>query len=1335
MSTDVNLNGLSDDSKIKEYIRNELMPRVFHDIPVSNLNVGMFSLISEYLSQTIEQQSFTNSFFFNEAFITKSVLPDSIYAHAAIFNLGYGFAKPSCCNFLFELKIDDLKKNATLNPNNGLYEIIIDKNTRFNIKSNGSVYSLDYDILIQFKDYGEGTNVSTMWNAQYVNMDDNFVAVNQKTPYILYRVSHTWLCLFVTASEYVRNKVVVVNNTTRGIPNNDKVVEMPDHICGFDVKYIDTQGNETQLDRNHILTVHSTVPDEKPYIHYIMDNCQTIRFIFQMNGTNYFVPEVNSKFEFTIYTCHGASANFTAFNNELEQPGVITSTSRYPNNANIMKAAFVIGASSGGVDIGTADLVRRQTIEAYNTANVISSDHDIDEWFKTFFFQNVLYPYFFKRRDDPWGRIWSGFLALKDSKDNIFRTNTLTGVVPYEVLYNNNDNTVSSNEIIIPPGWVWTYLGTSGDLRYTVTPFVGNGTKVEFANTSMDIGERFVFANPFGIRIQKYPFAIGYFNPWINESITSSKLTLQMSEDGIDAKDDFSKTYHATPIVSNIQRTFLNNYYKLTTCISPSNDVWGFNGEDLVRYRGGNNITEPYFDVNAWTYLKKPNTLMSESTPILVKQAEDGYLPFNPEQTYFCVGQKTQNEDGTWNLTKFWIQDNTEGDAKRIEIPVSGELYLTGSDELWGDGLDAKWRGYEVYFNGPTDITLTPTVHDLFTFARADSGSNYYRMQIVDGAPFGKIQRIIVSNATKMRNMTNYGETVLVRIGNPGDERISINVEYSDANTATYVISNAKAVYVPFEFERIGGQYVFDVSTVGENGILLYADMKSTSTATLAENIDYYRMPLNLIGKNEPIFYAENKLIPVELNNMRVVLTAMINGSETGHVEMIPIKKDEDGTYEFFANMYPLNQLVGLDNLIHIASRDVGGGTWIPASPNTSVNVTADNPEFKISILVRSKFSTLTHMDGFEGFRLVDEFKLDDFSLVQELKEMRSVVEFGESAIPTQEEIDLYNSYTVLNKTAKTPEEEMCRLYPVTDYVKSKIIGKDPIYPKEQVQQIAINLESTLLQYNTEFEQIEPDADLQAILKQITNYVHLIAVDAEIPYQGITWEDIFNVFNNYDSLITEAFKNTNVTGGMKVKLVPFVESDLMIQDQFKEFVSSFVNVHKSIEPVIMTRLEGNNYLDCKLIATYGLPHSYVPDTLENTSSYWPDLDVQIEFDVKLNNIGLATTTISALKDTIKTYFARLTSIHTVVDDISMDNNIYISTLIKQMESNENVAFLKFRGWYTNDKNTQNGFYMDANTQAIVMKRKSFEEFTTEEMESFVPEMFILKDDNIVINII
>lgn len=1330
MSNEIMLNNYSDDAQIKKYISGVLMPRVFHDIPLNVLNTGHFSIINEYMSQAMEQLAYTSSFYFNESFITKAVLPDSIYAEAAIFNIGYSYAIPSSCNFLLELKIEDIFKNATINPKTGLYEFILDKNTKFNL-SNGNVYSLDYDILVQYKSIETASRSAAVpaWNVQYINRDESNVVAKNKNDYIIYRVTDTWLCLFVQASEYERQTHIIVNNTMNGIPNADKTITCDNHIAGFDVKYIDKNGNGVFLPRDHILTMHSNVTDNDPYIHYIMDNPQTIRFMFQLNGNKYFIPEQNSSFEITIYTCHGESANFTGFSDE-DQPKVITAANRYSNNGNVMKAAFVISPSVGGTNIGTVETVRRETIEAYNTANVISSDHDIDEWFKTFFFKNVLYPFFFKRRDDPWGRIWSAYLALKDSDDYIFPTNTLHGKIPYDVLYNNNDNTLSSNEIIIPPGWIWTY---GNENRYTVTPYTkGDGVTIETAKTLASVNEKFVFANPFGIRIQKDPFAIGYFNPWINEFVTVSKisnLTLNTSQVVDNNKEDLSYIYHATPIMTNIKRTYQQDYYQLTTYISPTVSQWA-DGSQLVRYVR-QNAAAPTFSDAMWNYFKQPMDLFSANIPILPLTDNDGYIPFNPNKTFLCVREKNRLDDNKWELVDIWIEDRSGVKPKIVYIPITGDVtMLYGDDATWGNkGL---WNGYEVYASGNVDISIyddsTLSKHNL-QFERITT-QNYYELRLSEEAVLGDVTRIVVGSASETE-LTKFGEEKLYRIGKSYSSNVDINVYFKDGTSELYSITNAANVYIPYPYKQEGGSYVFDLNDLDATSIILYADMKPSPESGA---INYYRIPFGAIDENAAMFYIANKLLPVDQNNLRVLLHASINGNETGHAEMQPVRKESDGTILFSVNMQPLNELVDIDNRINIASINNGGGSWIPKHSNGTVGVDATKPDLKISILVRSedkmRDSDIEIGDEYTGFRLVDQYSIDDISLVQELKEMRSVVNFGESSTPTKEQISLYNEMIALSEYDDT--QPLGNIYTITQYAYNRMNGVIKT-PYVTIRAIASNMreqidaftktyvecvETTLPTSFTKFDEI-----LEMLIKSDNG-------------DSLNWNDVWRKMFDYKQMINNAFEYTNMNGGVEIQLVPMVKYSLMNSDRFESFVASFTQVHKAMEPVIMHRLEGNNYLDCKLIATYGLPHSYCADTdVELNGVFWPDLNVQIEFDVKLFDVSLTTNTLDELRTIIKSYFNRLTSIHTPVDMISTDNNIYISHIIQQMEEHPNVSYMKFVGWYTNEKNVVNGSYMDANIQSIKQKWVKLEDFPKKELERYTPEMFVLEDRNIVINIL
>jgi hypothetical protein len=1350
MADQVFLNNISDDSKTKEYVSQQLMPRVFHNIPMNVLNVGQFSVVNEEMSQVMEQLGFTSAFYYNESFITKAVLPESIYAQAAIFNIGYSFANPSSCVMLLELKLSDIYNNATFNADSGLYEFILDKDTIINL-SNGNSYSFDYDILIQYKNIetSQGTATIPAWSVRYINTDEaNVVSINKKDPYIQYKVAQTWLCLYVKVREYTRTTYTVVNNMTNGIPNEDYLITTTEHMCGFDVRYIDGEGNSQWLDHDHILALHADVKDQQPYVHYIMDNPQTLRLKFQLQGSRYFVPALNSRYEIVVYTCHGQAANFSAWNPE-DQPNVISNTSHYTNNGNVTKACHVVGASQTGTDIGTVETVRRETIEAYNTAKVISTDHDIEEWFKTFFFKNILYPFFYKRRDDPWGKIWAGFIALKDADDTIFRTNTLHGKIPYRVLYDNlGPNVMHEKEIIIPPGWIWVYPNAEEN-RYTISPYVASDSGlIETAKTLESIPNKFVFANPFGIRIQKDPFAIGYFNPWV--SLFSPLTKIYTTYYNTTNTNDITTLYHASPINFLIDRTYMNDYYDINTHINPSMDAW-IDGTPLVRNVRKNTVA-PYFSNSMWSYFKQPIDLYVQNIPLMTLTERDGYLPFIPERTYLCVGTKNRIDDDRWALNNLWIEDYSEDPAnpKRIAIPITGSVdMIYGLDSIWGNELIAQ----PVSTVESTDITiggLNPS--DPITFDRV-TDRQYYEMRVANNASLGAIEKIIVDSVTET-DLTKYGESRLWRIGNRYQSHVFINVYFQNSNDEAsivrrYDIGNAADVYIPYAPTRVdeNNLYVFELSNVAAGGIILYADMKPSATDGA---IDHYRVNFNDIPYNVSLFYVKNSILPTEKNNMRVVLHAAIDGIETGWVEMQPVQKETDGTYLFNIPAYPLNGLVDIDNRIHIASVDNGGGSWNPRTSGSYVNIDASKPEFTVSILIRTQDSTfdpgLNLDNSFLGFRCVDQYSVDDISLVQELKEMRSVVNWGDSSEPTQEDLKAYDNllslgvYDASTYNLFTIAQYYYELFTAGEAVvmtfaqliqtgNSMLHGEKSIDTYAEQYTLSDKLDFLYRLTSQICTTATSNADIIDIMKTMDSSL-LDKTDQEI------WGHMYDLYNAYASDVDDMFTPYGVNNGVEIQLMPVVESALMTNASFKTFVAAFTQVHTAIEPVIFNRLEGNNYLDCKLIATYGLPHSYCSDVdKELETAFWPNLDVQIAFDVKLYNTSLTMNTLNELRIMIKSYFNRLTTVHTPLDIISMDNNIYISQLIRSMESHPNVAYLKFKGWYTNEKGDPDGNYMNADYQAIVQKWDTLEEMPTDELERYVPEMFVLEDKNIVLNAI
>lgn len=1365
--TPVLLNNYSDDSQIKAFMQSELAVRVFHDIPLNVLNAGQFSLTTEYISQITEQLSFTSAFYYNENFITKAILPDSIYAEAAIFNIGYSFATPASSNFLLELRIDDIMKNAVFNPDNDLYEFILDKDTKFNLPE-GFVYSLDYDILIQYKNEATATMEATnpAWNIQYINRDQVNMCATNKNLYLPYRVTNTWLCIFVQANEYERETHRVVNNTGAAVPNADTVITCTNHIAGFDIKYIDSNGNETYLSRDHILTIHNKVKDLDPYVNYIMDDPYTIRFMWQLAGNGYFVPDSNSSYEIIIYTCHGKAANAPNYKND-KQPQIITATNRYTNNANVMKAVFVIGSCMGGTDIGTTETVRRQTIEAYNTANVISSDHDIDEWFKTFYFKGLLYPYFFKRRDDPWGRIWSGYVSLTNDADNVYKTNTLHAALTYSQLYDNSDTTVSSNEIIIPPGWLWTY--SNGGNLYTVKPYIENGTKIEDAKSLANISDKFVFANPFGIRIQKDPFAIGYFNPWVNQYNSASH---------VDADGNKTSLYHASHIISHIERTYINDYYDITSTLTTNVSAL-ITGEPLITYTKSTAMT-PALSDSLWDYFKKPLDPYSSSIPFMRLTNKDQVIPFDPDMTYLCCTSYDESSDGSYyKLNGLYILDYTSNpeSPRRIDVGVDASIFThVGDIATWKKAVGIPYTDNpDIYLQvSPSDL------EDYLSFTRIPS-KNYYELRLPDNAPNGAIKRMVVTLASETE-LSKYGEVNLVKLGG-SYQTVVVNIYYDAEGMekhATYKIINAANVYTPYAWDPDrsdvnANNFVFDLSNVGANGIILYTDMKpSPSSGAVA----YFRLKFSDVSDTLPLFYLRSSQLELSKNNMRVVMSAIAEGAVTGTVEMLPVNIEQDGSYIFNTTINPLTELIDLDNRIFVASTTEGGGSWINATGNkTHLDVT--NPQLKLSILIRNmddpnkESSPAEFGNAYAGYMVVDEYMLDDVDLVQELKEMRSVVDFGDNTPPTGEQQNLYDtmikldtyvdgvyniydmkryahdryhdlvpdSYTdsafIAFKTAAASNREILNVC-FTEY--AEIVSEDKPNWFDGFYDMLDHI-ATFEQYILLTEKPEDWDPTQYYRKVGNDFIpgtedDVWAYDLWYEKTALDWEAIYNQLNNYKTDVDDAFSILNVNGDVVIQQVPFVARSLITSEDFAQFVAVFTQVHKAIEPVIFSRLEGNNYLDCKLIATYGKPHSYSADIdVEDPNKFWPDLSVQIEFDVKLYDNGLDKTTVNDLKDIIKSYFNRITTVHTPTQNLSMDNNIYISNLIQKMEEHKNVAWLKFKGWYTDEKNVSGGNYMSAIVQAIVQKWKKLEDMPTDELERYVPEMFLLEPSNIVINVI
>lgn len=515
---DIIVRNYTDNFNIKEYIQQELVPKAFPNIPMNKLNLGFTGIVSEYISQGIEDAQSTAALMMNESFISKAVMPSSIYANAAVFGLGYRFAKPSKCSFAVQLSLSDIIKNAKPVIGTTISRYILDKDTQ--IILGDSIYVFDYDVYIDFT----MINRKRVFNIYY-NIEETNSISDITSPYIKHQVTTIdWLVLFVDLKEYMRktDTVSITDNTIT--TNSDIQLKWTRQIAGIDVVYITPQKQRLSLK----LKTQDTKPDVEPFAWYKFIDDDIISLSFTSN-TGYWNPEFNSSIEYTIYTCTGASANFTSYDRRTGVP-IKKTGERYPYNSDTKMVAICYSGSVGGEDRGTIEDLRDDVLLAYNTVNVLTTDHDIELWFETYGKRHNTIAKFFKRRDDPSGRLFSQFIAIVNDT-YIYPTNTLGIKVPLPTSSDSNDyfdavtySNGNISEVSIKPGHLWTYEKISDNeySRDTLEMVTNQNTNkpviVTDDLTNILKDDKFYFVNPFYIKIHKDPTTMVSYNYLINHT-------------------------------------------------------------------------------------------------------------------------------------------------------------------------------------------------------------------------------------------------------------------------------------------------------------------------------------------------------------------------------------------------------------------------------------------------------------------------------------------------------------------------------------------------------------------------------------------------------------------------------------------------------------------------------------------------------------------------------------------------------------------------------------------------------------------------------------------------
>ena len=166
------------------------------------------------------------------------------------------------------------------------------------------------------------------------------------------------------------------------------------------------------------------------------------------------------------------------------------------------------------------------------------------------------------------------------------------------------------------------------------------------------------------------------------------------------------------------------------------------------------------------------------------------------------------------------------------------------------------------------------------------------------------------------------------------------------------------------------------------------------------------------------------------------------------------------------------------------------------------------------------------------------------------------------------------------------------------------------------------------------------------------------------------------------------------------------------------FIQAFADQYDAMEPVL-SRLDGNTFLDFKLYNTYGRSTNYYIgpedgiETLKDSTILLDDVHVRVNLVLSVYDRSLFTQTSEDVVNKVIETFQSL--------DTDKNTDLYVSDIIRDIiDGIPNVRYVRFLGF--ND--------YDANKQSIFVKYSDISELNEELLQIRVPEIIRVDSESI-----
>ena len=564
----------TDNFSVKEVALDKLFPKYFPNISSDLLNIGEIGFIEEQIANALEDGFNTSSVLMNESFPIRAIMPESIYSHAAVFQLDNVYTNCASVGVVIMLTESEILEKGTKKGNKTTF--YLDKRTVISINAdqNGNEnvteipFTLDYDVrIVALKKQITGSEVEYNYSANYVFDSVNCISgVND--PYLRIRkTGNGYLLLFLNLHQVERVEIDdnIINNTKVNFPI--KTYDFDNGLAGFDIFYkAPSDTSWTQLEKR----LKNSLPVRNPFCYYRLSDEQTLEITFSPKD-NYFQPEFNSSLHIVLYTTLGKDGEFESYSGSSFD--FQFNTDNYPYNEGLTIAMQTTSDCSGANDKMDLEALKALTVEMYSSANEISTEHDLEQYFYDYKYRYGNEIKVIKRRDDITERLLSAFILVKRD-DYIYPTNTCN-IKLTEAQY---DHVEEHNHFLLLPGHVFVHENLySSDTKALNTLKLINGVMAWDKEEVEELMEQypFVYTNPFLISMTKKPNVIGIYQTIANQTAMLDYIS----------SDEDSFVQFITSKVTLKRGLDSTSEYELSCSLAPSSSIDKYI-ENLNTYEG-----------------------------------------------------------------------------------------------------------------------------------------------------------------------------------------------------------------------------------------------------------------------------------------------------------------------------------------------------------------------------------------------------------------------------------------------------------------------------------------------------------------------------------------------------------------------------------------------------------------------------------------------------------------------------------------------------------------------------------------------------------------------------